>query len=261
MCDGGKFLEWDLQKEIRNDRLGLEEAMFVVLGKKMVYTKKYKYKCILKECVLMFDKLRHPIWNSVLKLFWKNKKSINIEYYPNKDIIKSKLFKKIYTLVKRDLNKYGEVSKETIERVEDIFKHNPNLIIHKFRRDYWGRSIYARRIRSKFIKQHISIEEAALEVLNKNKEDRLEDGLKLANFIKGYETAKREQKKGEELFIPKTGERIPFPKYPIKDKKKYNLFKKIYKMTKKDLDKTGKISDKTLEEVRKIIRGYYEITD
>ncbi len=122
-----------------------------------------------------------------------------------------------------------------------------------FRYDFWGERLYSSYITRSVFKERTSIEEAALSVLIMYENDRLENTLKFVNFIRAYETAKRYQKEREELFIPKTGERIPFPKYPIKDKKKYNLFKKIYKIAKKDLDEYGKISDKTLEKVKELV--------
>ena len=113
----------------------------------------------------------------------------------------------------------------------------------------WNPSIY---IHTHLMEQKISVEEATLIVILKES-NIIWDDENFKKLIFAYEEEKNAQKQGETLINSKTGERIPFPKYPIKDKKKYNLFKKIYKIAKKDLDESGKISDKTLEKVRKMV--------
>ena len=249
------FLKSLAEMEIHKDRLSLEEALYNVLAKQIVVSKERKQKEIIKESVYAFESLRLSIWDRLfsylVKYTWRNR-----HYYPPRNKKKYKLFKKIYILAKWDLIKYGKISKETLEEIKTILRREAVYI--KYRMDFWGKSSYSFHIRSHLFREKISLEEAALDVLILNKDDRLGDTIKFANFIEAYDSLKREQEERVSLFIPRTGERVPFPKYPVKDRRKYNLFKKIYKLAKVDLYKRGRISKETLEKVKEILMSFKE---
>jgi hypothetical protein len=107
------------------------------------------------------------------------------------------------------------------------------------------------RIHASLMKQKFSAEEATLTIA-RTFINELSSVSFLKDLFKNYKGEKEAQKRKEELVNLKTGRRFPMPTYPVKNKKNYELFLKFYKAAKKELDKTDKISEKTLS----IIRGH-----
>ena len=104
----------------------------------------------------------------------------------------------------------------------------------------------------KVFEERVSIEEAMFDLA---KEHRVVNHPKfLKQLVIDYESLLNSRRKGELLRNVK-GESREIPKYPIKDRKKYNLFKKIYKLVKRDLEKDGKISEGTLESVKELLES------
>jgi len=97
----------------------------------------------------------------------------------------------------------------------------------------WKSRLFPGEISDYVTKKRISAEEAAYILLKQNVEVA-------GDLIRGYA-----------YFIDVTRPKLKLKSYPPKNKKNYELFKKFYRAAKKDMKTKGKISEKTLEIIKK----------